>query len=71
MVVAGRFYAIMLPAIDARLAEEMLGRETAMQFRFCVASLDELYSTGLLSGTARGVLTFWWKPCWKVAPKAI
>ena len=45
MVVAGRYYAIMLPAIDARLAEEMLERGDNDAMPLLRASLDDLYST--------------------------
>ena len=48
MAVDGRFYALMVPVIDAHIAEEMIRRGDRGAVPLLRASVDELYSGGLL-----------------------
>jgi adenylate cyclase len=49
MAVDGRFFALLLPVCDARIAEEVIRRGDRGAVQLLLASLDELYRSGLLA----------------------
>lgn len=49
MAVDGRFYSMMVPVIDARLAEQALGRADWSALPLLRASVDAMFASGLLS----------------------